>query len=84
MQSTRLRVAAGFAALALASGLVCATAALLAGPAYRIEWLALGAAFKLLRWATYGALAGAAVALAAEQAVRAILGFHHRPNRVCH
>ena len=63
MQSTRLRVAAGFAALALASGLVCATAALLAGPAYRIEWLALGAAFELLRWATYGALAGAAVAL---------------------
>lgn len=65
MQSTRDRVAAGFAALALVSGLACAAAALLAGPAYRIEWLALGAAFELLRWATYGALGGAAVALLA-------------------
>ena len=65
MQSTRIRVAAAFAMLALASGLLCAAAALLAGPAYRIEWLALGAAFELLRWATYGALGGAAVALLA-------------------
>ena len=65
MQSTRDRVAAGFATLALASGLACAAAALLAGPTYRVEWLALGAAFELLRWATYGALGGAVVALLA-------------------
>ena len=65
MPTARARVAIGFAALALASGLVCATAALLAGPAYRSERLALGAAFELLRWATYGAMAGAAVALLA-------------------
>ncbi len=55
----------GHTTLALASGLLCAAGALLAGPAYRIEWLALGAAFELLRWATYGALGGAAVALLA-------------------
>lgn len=49
------------AGLALLVGVVCAVAALLPGPAYRLQWMALPSAFLTLRWATYGAM-GAAVA----------------------
>jgi uncharacterized protein (DUF1499 family) len=60
-----VRAGAAFAGLACAMGLVCAALALFAGPSYRTELLALGAAFQVLRWATYGAIAGAVVALLA-------------------
>ena len=61
----RLRAAAALAGMALAIGVVCAAAALLAGPAYRTELLSLGAGFQVLRWATLSAIAGASVALLA-------------------
>lgn len=61
----RPRAGAALAGLALAIGVVCAAAALLAGPAYRTELLSLGAGFQLLRWATLSAIAGASVALLA-------------------
>jgi len=61
----RLRAGAALARLALALGLTAAAAALLAGPAYRLELLSLGAGFLTLRWATIGAMAGAAAAVLA-------------------
>ena len=61
----RLRAGAALTGLALAIGVVCAAAALLAGPAYRTELLSLGAGFQAIRWATFGAIGGAAVALLA-------------------
>jgi uncharacterized protein (DUF1499 family) len=42
-----------------------AVVALLAGPAYRLQWVSLGTAFLSLRWATLGAIAGAVTALLA-------------------
>jgi uncharacterized protein (DUF1499 family) len=47
---------------ALTAALVSAAAALLAGPAYRLHWVALATAFMVLRWATYGAIASTLVA----------------------
>ncbi len=53
------------ARLALALGTVSAAAAVLPGFTYRMQWVSLGSAFMTLRWATYGAIAGAVLALAA-------------------
>jgi uncharacterized protein (DUF1499 family) len=53
------------ATLSLAAGLGCAVAALLAGPAYRVQWLSLGAGLQTIRWAGTIAVAGAALALVA-------------------
>lgn len=51
--------------IALAIGLLGAAAALLAGLGYRMQWWSLGEGFALLRWATFGTLFGAALALLA-------------------
>ena len=45
--------------LALVTSAVSAAAALLPGPAYRMQWVSLAAGFLMLRWATYGAIAAA-------------------------
>ena len=45
--------------LALTIGTVSAAGALLAGPAYRMQWVSLAAGFLTLRWATYFAIAAA-------------------------
>jgi uncharacterized protein (DUF1499 family) len=58
----RVRAAAWFA---VAIGALSATAALLAGLGYRMQWWPLGDGFALLRWATFGALFGAVLALLA-------------------
>lgn len=62
---TLMRAGAALAWLALAIGVIAAAAALLAGPSYRVQWLSLTAAFQLLRWATFGAIAGAVTAVLA-------------------
>jgi uncharacterized protein (DUF1499 family) len=59
------RIGAALATLALVVGLLCAAAALLAGPAYRVEVLALGPAIQTMRWAATVAIGGAVVALVA-------------------
>ena len=59
------RIGASLATLALTVGLLCAVAALLAGPAYRAEILTLGPALQTMRWAATVALGGVAVALVA-------------------
>ena len=59
------RIGAALATLALAVGLLCAAAALLAGPAYRVDMLALGPALQTMRWAATIAIGGAVVALVA-------------------
>ena len=51
--------------LALAIGVACAAAALLAGPGYRTEQWSLSMGFLAIRWATFGAIAGAVAALIA-------------------
>jgi uncharacterized protein (DUF1499 family)/uncharacterized membrane protein YgdD (TMEM256/DUF423 family) len=51
--------------LALFAGVLCALAAALAGPAYRVEVLPLGIALQSVRWAGTIAVGGAAVALLA-------------------
>jgi len=52
-------------ALAGLSGAAAAAAlAALSGPLYRLDWLSLGEAFELLRWAAYGAAAASFVCLA--------------------
>jgi uncharacterized protein (DUF1499 family)/uncharacterized membrane protein YgdD (TMEM256/DUF423 family) len=51
--------------LALFAGVLCALAAALAGPAYRVEALPLNVALQSVRWAGTVALGGAAVALLA-------------------
>jgi uncharacterized protein (DUF1499 family) len=56
------RAGSALARLALAIGVLSAATALLAGPAYRMQWMSLAAAFLALRWATYGAIASAAAA----------------------
>jgi uncharacterized protein (DUF1499 family) len=59
------RAARALAWFALVVGVGSAATALLAGPAYRMQWASLAVGFGALRWATYGALAGAfAAALA--------------------
>ena len=59
------RVAALAAWIALACAIACAVAALAAGPGYRMQLWSLSEGFTLLRWATFGAIAGAVVALLA-------------------
>jgi len=59
------RIGASLATLTLTVGLLCAVAALLAGPAYRAEILTLGPALQTMRWAATVALGGVAVALVA-------------------
>ena len=51
--------------ITLPLGVVCALAALLAGPAYRVELLPLNVAIQTVRWAATVAVGGAAVALLA-------------------
>lgn len=47
---------------------------LLSGPAYRLQLVTLGTAFSLLRWAAYGGLASAVLALAGLAATRPTAG----------
>lgn len=47
--------------LGLVLGTLGAAVALLAGPAYRMEWVSLSAGFLALRWGTYGAMAAAVI-----------------------
>lgn len=57
----------GYCPVAIAGlGLACAAAGLgvLSGMLYRFEWLALGDAFTLLRWAAYGGVAALLVCVA--------------------
>jgi len=56
------RASRGLAWLALTIGAVSATGALLAGPAYRMQWVSLATGFLALRWATYCAIAAAIAA----------------------
>ena len=62
---SRATIGAALARSALAASLLCAGTALLAGPAYRMGWLPLGAAFDVLRWATFGAIGAGILALLA-------------------
>jgi len=59
------RTAHALAVLALLAGVLSALAELLAGPAYRIGALPLGAAIQTMRWGATVALGAAAVALVA-------------------
>jgi len=59
------RIGAALAILTLTVGVLCAAAALLAGPAYRTELLTLSPAIQTMRWAATIAIGGAAVALVA-------------------
>jgi len=59
------RAGTALAGLALTIAVASAVVALLAGPAYRMQWVSLGTAFLSLRWATYGAIGGAVTALLA-------------------
>jgi len=63
--------------LALLIGVLCALAALLAGPAYRVEVLSLNVALQAVRWAGTVAVAGAAAALLA---TLLLLGRSARPR----
>lgn len=63
--NSRVRIAQGLAWLALALGLICGAAALLAGPGYRMDVLSLSAGIQTIRWAATGAIAGAVLALLA-------------------
>lgn len=60
-----VRAGVALAWLAMAIGVIAAAAALVAGPSYRMQWLPLAAAFQGLRWATFGAIAGAVTAMLA-------------------
>ena len=59
------RAGAVLARLALLIGLLCAAAALLAGPGYRTTLLSLGAGLLTIRWAATFALVGAVLAVLA-------------------
>lgn len=59
------RVGRALGRLALVVGVLCAAAALLVGPAYRIELLPLGVSLQTMRWAATVAIGGAVVALLA-------------------
>ena len=63
--SGRARVGRALGRTALVVGLLCAAAALLAGPAYRTEMLPLGAALQTMRWAATVAIGGTGAALLA-------------------
>ena len=54
---------------ALILAVICAIAALCAGPGYRFGWWSLGVGFAVLRWAAYGAI------LATVLAIAGIVGF---------
>lgn len=71
------RVGRLLAWLALAIGLSCAVAALLAGPAYRAAVLPLNFALQTVRWAGTLAIGGGAIALLA---VLLVLGRSARPR----
>ena len=58
-------LARALARIALVLALLCGAAELLAGPAYRLNLLSLGAALTTMRWAATSALAAAAIALVA-------------------
>ena len=57
------RVGRVLARIALVIGILCAAAALLAGPAYRTEALPLGASLQTMRWAATLAIGGTVAAL---------------------
>ena len=59
------RVGRALGRIALIVGLLCAAAALLAGPAYRTEVLPLGASLQTMRWAATVAIGGTVAALLA-------------------
>ena len=59
------RVGRGLGRIALAVGIVCAVAALAAGPAYRTGVAPLGAALQAIRWSAIVAVGGAVAALIA-------------------
>jgi uncharacterized protein (DUF1499 family) len=59
------RIGRALARLSLIVGVLCAVAALSAGPAYRVDVLALGVALQTMRWAATVAIGGAVVALVA-------------------
>jgi uncharacterized protein (DUF1499 family) len=63
--SFRERLGPWLAGAALAVGLLCAAAALLAGPGYRMEVLSLGAGIQTIRWAATIALGAGVAALIA-------------------
>src|SRR5258706_3938046 len=65
MPGKPLRIGRLLAGLTLWVGALCAIAVLLAGPAYRAEWLPLGAALQTVRWAATVAIGGTVVALVA-------------------
>lgn len=58
----RARVGAALARFALAVGLICGAAALIAGPGYRSQLLPLSIGLQVIRWAATGAIAGIALA----------------------
>ena len=49
---------------ALILAVICAIAALCAGPGYRFGWWSLGVGFAVLRWAAYGAILATVLAIA--------------------
>jgi uncharacterized protein (DUF1499 family) len=59
------RSARALSGLGLAVAAVSAAAALVAGPAYRMQWVSLATSFLALRWATYGAIASIVVGIVA-------------------
>ncbi|MEO6747239.1 MAG: DUF1499 domain-containing protein [Caldimonas sp.] len=59
------RVGTALGRVALVVGVLCAVAALLAGPAYRTEVLPLGASLQTMRWAAMVAIGGAVAAVVA-------------------
>lgn len=59
------RVGRALGRIALVVGILCAAAALLAGPAYRTEVLPLGASLQTMRWAATVAIGGTVAALLA-------------------
>jgi uncharacterized protein (DUF1499 family) len=65
MPGKPLRICRVLAGLTLWVGALCAVAVLLAGPAYRAEWLPLGAALQTVRWGATVAIGAAVVALVA-------------------
>jgi uncharacterized protein (DUF1499 family) len=61
----RVRAGAAMTRWALAVGLTCGAAALLAGPGYRSQLLPLGIGLQVIRWAATCAIAGLAMAMLA-------------------
>ena len=63
--SRAARVGRMLGRVALVVGVLCAVAALLAGPAYRTETLPLGASLQTMRWSATVAIGGAVAAVVA-------------------